>query len=38
MKLKEWQRTIALLILLALAIGFLLWANHASDSNFTNTL
>jgi hypothetical protein len=34
--MKEWQRTIVLLILLGVAIGFLVWNIHQSDTNFVN--
>ncbi|HSW37531.1 MAG TPA: hypothetical protein VLG37_04165 [Candidatus Saccharimonadales bacterium] len=34
----EWMRTVLLLLLLAIAIGFILWTRHLSDVNFTNTL
>ena len=30
MNIKEWQRTVILLVLLAVAVGFLVWANGAS--------
>lgn len=36
--MKEWHRTVILLILLAVAIGFLVWSSHATDSNFVDTL
>lgn len=35
--MKEWQRTIVLVILLGLAIGFLIWNIHATDSNFVDS-
>lgn len=35
--MKEWQRTIILLILLALGIGFLIWSNHQADVNILHT-
>ncbi len=35
--MKEWHRTVVLLILLAVAIGFLVWMNHATD-NFVSSL
>lgn len=38
MKLKEWHRTIILVGLLLLAIGFLVWANQSTDTNFVDTL
>ena len=31
--MKEWQRTIMLLLLLLLAIGFIVWSRHASDTS-----
>jgi len=36
--MKEWQRTIVLLILLAIAIGFIVWSGHTSNSNLTQGL
>lgn len=30
--MKEWQRTAALLILLAIAIAFIIWTNRAAES------
>jgi hypothetical protein len=36
--MKEWQRTVVLLILLGIAVGFLIWAAHSTDVNFTQTL
>ena len=38
MKLTEWHRTIILVALLMLAIGFLIWANQTTDTNFVDTL
>jgi len=29
--MKEWHRTVILLILLAIAIGFLVWSANATD-------
>jgi hypothetical protein len=34
MRLKEWQRTIILVVLLAIAIGFILWTRKSVDTNF----
>lgn len=34
MKLQEWHRTVILLVLLALAIGFVVWAGHAAEDTF----
>lgn len=31
--MKEWQRTVLLVILLLAAIGFLVWANQTADSS-----
>lgn len=36
--MKEWHRTIVLIILLAVAVGFLIWANQNTDNNFVDTL
>lgn len=36
-KLKEWHRTIILLVIIALAIGFILLTNAQYESNFTDT-
>ena len=36
--MKEWQRTVILLLLLVLAIGFILWSRHAYDVNFLRSL
>ncbi len=38
MKLKEWQRTVILLVLLAVALGFILWSRHIINTNFTRGL
>jgi len=36
--MKEWHRTIVLLALLAVAIGFLIWSAQTTDSNFVDTI
>lgn len=36
--MKEWQRTVLLLVLLGIGIGFLVWTNHATDANFVQDL
>ncbi len=36
--MKEWHRTILLVLLIALAIGYILWSQNQIDSNFTNNL
>jgi len=36
--MKEWHRTIILLILLGIAIGFLVWSRQATDTNFGGSL
>lgn len=36
--MKEWHRTIILLILLGVAIGFLIWAHQTTDSVFTQAI
>jgi hypothetical protein len=35
--MKEWHRTVVLLILLALAVGFLVWSQIA-DSKFVGSI
>jgi len=37
MKMKEWHRTVVLVALLALAVGFLVWSAHATDANFVDS-
>jgi hypothetical protein len=32
--MKEWHRTVILLILLAIAIGFLVWSAQSAESTF----
>ena len=36
--MKEWHRTVILLVLIAIVIGFFAWSIHASDTNFVNSL
>lgn len=36
--MKEWHRTVILLILLGVGIGFLIWVRQATDANFVQTL
>ena len=36
--MKEWQRTAALLVLLAAAVGYLVWAHYAYDVNLVQFL
>lgn len=36
--MKEWHRTAVLLLLLALAIGWLIWSRHQVDTNFIDTI
>ena len=36
--MKEWQRTIALIVIIALMIGLLLYVRQQNDANFINTL
>jgi len=31
--MKEWHRTVVLLCLIAAAVGFIIWSQHASSSN-----
>lgn len=33
--MKEWHRTVLLVLLLMLAIGFIIWTNQTADSAFT---
>ncbi len=33
-KLKEWHRTVLLLIIITLAVGFILWTNAQYENNF----
>ncbi len=35
--IREWQRTILLIILLALCLGLLFWSNKQYQSNFIDT-
>ncbi len=36
--MKEWHRTVILLVLLALAIGYLIWSHYTIDTNFMRGL
>lgn len=36
--MKEWHRTVILLILLGAAIGFLVWSAQTTDTNFVDTI
>lgn len=36
--MKEWHHTVILLILLAIAIGFLVWSARAADSTLVGTI
>ena len=36
--MKEWQRTVVLVVLLAVAIGFILWSRQSIDTNFIDGL
>lgn len=36
--MKEWHRTIILLVLLAIAVGFLVWSHNTVDTNFVQTI
>lgn len=38
MNIKEWHRTVVLLILLTVAVGFLIWSAHTTDANFVNSI
>lgn len=38
MMIKEIHRTIILLVLLAVAVGFLIWSAHTTDANFVDTI
>lgn len=37
-RLKEWHRTIILVVLLVIAVGFIMWSRHSYDVNFTQSL
>lgn len=37
-RMKEWHRTVVLLILLAVAIGFLIWSAQTTNTNFVDTI
>lgn len=36
--MKEWHRTIILLVLLAIGIAFIVWSTHASNSSLVQGL
>lgn len=36
--MKEWHRTVILVILLVIAVGFLLWARQMTESNFVDSI
>jgi hypothetical protein len=36
--MKEWHRTVILLVLLLAAIGFLVWSHHNVNVNFVETV
>lgn len=36
--MKEWHRTIVLLCLLAVAIGFLVWLRQSTEANFIDAV
>lgn len=36
--MKEWVRTVILVILFAIAIGFIIWTRNAVETNFLDTL
>jgi len=36
--MKEWHRTVILLILLAIAIGFLIWSAQTTDPAITGAI
>lgn len=31
--MKEWHRTVVLVVLLLIAVGFLIWANQTTDTS-----
>lgn len=35
--MKEWHRTILLILLIAVAIGYIIWSQNLVDSNFTDS-
>lgn len=36
--MKEWHRTVILLVLIAIAVGFLVWSQLAYQHNFIESL
>ena len=36
--MKEWQRTLVLLLLLLAGVSFLVWTHYIYDANFVETL
>ncbi len=38
MRVKEWHRTVILLVLLLVAVGYLVWVANATDSSLVGTL
>lgn len=38
LRLKEWHRTVILVLLLVVALGFIIWSRHNYDTNFTQSL
>lgn len=36
--MKEWHRTVILVLLIVVAVGFIIWSRHAYDTNFLQGL
>ncbi len=36
--MKEWYRTVILLVLIIIAIAYIFWSRHQVDTNFVDTL
>jgi hypothetical protein len=36
--MKEWQRTVVLLIIITAMVGFMIWSHHNYATNFIDTL
>lgn len=36
--MKEWQRTVLLILMLLAALAFIFWMRHQYDANFTQAL
>lgn len=36
--MKEWHRTVLLLLMLLILVGFIVWSGHQTDANFVDTI